>query len=194
MLSRFAVISVSLTQKVSLLQGTAAFDGFSLPMGPAGRAQVARLIGEEAERIVFINCAMERGSQDVLHFGALRDLEATLSGPMVINHRADLDLAEAGWGEEALVLRNARELEMLILLSMADWLQQVHATDRLPAPALRPLLSVSPAAGRGRRRERLRLRGPHEAALLHARGGPGILAMGAGRHPHLPLPGLPGDA
>jgi len=40
-------------------------------------------------------------------------------------------LKEAGWGEEALVLRNARELEMLILLSMADWLQQVHATDRL---------------------------------------------------------------
>ena len=102
---------------------------------------MARLIGDEAERIVFINCAMERGSQDVLHFAALRDLEATLSGPMVINHRADLDLAEAGWGQESLVLRNARELEMLILLSMADWLQQV--TDRLPAPALRPVLSVS---------------------------------------------------
>ena len=100
-------------------------------MGPDGRAQVAQLIGDEAERVVFINCAMERGSQDVLHFAALRDLEETLRGPMVINHRADLDLAEAGWEGDALVLRNQRELEMLILLSMADWLQQVHVTDRL---------------------------------------------------------------
>jgi hypothetical protein len=38
--------------------GTAAFDLFSVPMGAVQRERIRGIIGAEAERVVFINCAM----------------------------------------------------------------------------------------------------------------------------------------
>ena len=81
------------------IYGTAAFDLFSLPMNAEQRQVVTKMIGEEAERVVFINCSMERGSQDTLHAAVLRNPDLLLHGKMAITHRPGLDLAEAGWGE-----------------------------------------------------------------------------------------------
>ena len=69
---------------------------------------------------------MERGSQDKLNATILQNLELLQGGSMIIAHRTGLDLLEAGWTESVLRLRDARELEILIMVSMADWLQQAE--------------------------------------------------------------------
>ena len=82
-------------------------------MNAEHRKLIRSIIGTDAERIVFINCAMERGSQDVIHTSALSSIRAAhvldkrdpsrMDGvvrALRLQPRPDLNLAEAGWDSD----------------------------------------------------------------------------------------------
>jgi hypothetical protein len=87
------------------LYGTARFQGFTVPLDRRG--EVRALIGERAERLAYLNCAMDRSSFD-------RALEA---GAEPYRFRDRLS------GEE--VALSASDFEDLCRVHLFDWLEQV---------------------------------------------------------------------
>ncbi len=87
------------------IYGTEKFQGFKLPL--ASRAEVSRLIGERAEKLAYLNCAMDRPSFD----------EAALGNGETYHFidritRAPVELARADFDE-------------LCRVHLYDWLEQV---------------------------------------------------------------------
>jgi hypothetical protein len=87
------------------IYGTEKFQGFALPV--ERRPEVRALIGERAERLAYLNCAMDRASFD-------RALEQA-EGPYRIVDRLT--------GEE--VSLAAEDFEDLCRIHLYDWLEQV---------------------------------------------------------------------
>jgi hypothetical protein len=87
------------------IYGTQRFRGFTLPLEQ--RAKVRELIGERAERLAYLNCAMDRASFD-------RALDQT-GEPLRITDRIT--------GEEVELSR--RDFDDLCRVHLYDWLEQV---------------------------------------------------------------------
>lgn len=87
------------------IYGTQRFQGFKL--GLERRPEVRALIGERAERLAYINCAMDRASFD-------RAVERT-DGPYPVRDRLT--------GEE--VMLSADDFDDLCRIHLYDWLEQV---------------------------------------------------------------------
>jgi hypothetical protein len=87
------------------IYGTEMFRGFTLPFDR--RADIARLIGERAERLAYANCAMDRTSFD----------QAVLqpSGPYRFRNR---------WSDETIEL-GEDDFGELCRIHLCDWLEQV---------------------------------------------------------------------
>ncbi|HKI32290.1 MAG TPA: hypothetical protein VKA46_10515 [Gemmataceae bacterium] len=112
------------------IYGTEKFQGFKLPLDR--RPEVRALIGERAERLAYLNCAMDRASFD-------RAVEQT-EGPYPILDRLS--------GEEVLLSR--QDFDDLCRIHLYDWLEQVprsrewdyrrsayrHMAERLGGPAV----------------------------------------------------------
>jgi len=87
------------------IYGTEKFQGFTLPLERRGEVQA--LIGDRAERLAYLNCAMDRASLDrALH---------QLSEPYRIIDRIT--------GEEVLLPR--QDFDDLCRVHLFDWLEQV---------------------------------------------------------------------
>jgi hypothetical protein len=87
------------------IYGTELFQGFKLPL--ERRPEVAALIGERAERLAYLNCAMDRTSFD----------EAVKRGTAPHHFRNRLT------GEE--VQLAAQDFDDLCKVHLYDWLEQV---------------------------------------------------------------------
>jgi hypothetical protein len=87
------------------IYGTEKFQGFTLPLGRRG--EVRELIGERAERLAYLNCAMDRASFD-------RALDR-LGAPFPIMDRIT--------GAEVELARN--DFDDLCCVHLIDWLEQV---------------------------------------------------------------------
>ncbi|MGY8824122.1 MAG: DUF6817 domain-containing protein [Candidatus Latescibacterota bacterium] len=87
------------------IYGTELFQDFALPV--ARRGEVRALIGERAEYLVYVNCAMVRDSFDSLF--------AQREAPYVIGDRLtgqDIEMTQ-------------RDFDDLVLMHLCDWLEQV---------------------------------------------------------------------
>ncbi len=91
------------------IYGTEKFQGFTLPL--ERRGEVRALIGDRAERLAYLNCAMDRASFD-------RALE-TAEGPYRIVDRIT--------GEAVEVSRP--EFDDLCRVHLIDWLEQVPRSE-----------------------------------------------------------------
>jgi hypothetical protein len=87
------------------IYGTEKFQGFTLPL--SRRAEVRELIGERAEELAYLNCAMDRTSLDI----ALDQLDE----PIRIVDRIS--------GQEVSLSR--RDFDDLCRVHLLDWLEQV---------------------------------------------------------------------
>jgi hypothetical protein len=85
--------------------GTQRFQGFTLPL--ERRAEVRELIGERAERLAYINCAMDRATFD-------RAVEQG-AGPYLIRDRTTGETVEL----------SAADFDDLCRVHLYDWLEQV---------------------------------------------------------------------
>jgi hypothetical protein len=91
------------------IYGTQLFQRFKLPL--QRRFEVRGLIGERAERLAYINCAMDRATFDLAVEGS--------SGPYVIRDRLT--------GEELTL--SEREFDDLCRVHLYDWLEQVPRSE-----------------------------------------------------------------
>ncbi|MHB1559824.1 MAG: DUF6817 domain-containing protein [Isosphaeraceae bacterium] len=87
------------------IYGTEKFQGFTLPL--ERRGEVRELIGERAERLVYLNCAMDRASFD----GAIERGDE----PFRITDRLS--------GDEVTLSRE--DFDDLVRVHLFDWLEQV---------------------------------------------------------------------
>jgi len=87
------------------MYGTELFQDFALPIGR--RDEVAEMIGERAEYLVYVNCAMQRDTFDAL--------QEQVEGPYVIKDRLT--------GEE--IEMDKRDFDDLVTMHLCDWLEQV---------------------------------------------------------------------
>jgi hypothetical protein len=87
------------------IYGTERFQGFTLPL--ERRPEVRALLGERAERLAYLNCAVDRASLD-------RALEGE-AGPYPIRDRIT--------GEEVRLARD--DFDDLCRVHLCDWLEQV---------------------------------------------------------------------
>jgi hypothetical protein len=85
------------------IYGTEKFQGFTLPL--TRRAEIRALIGERAERLAYLNCAMDRASLD-------RSLEP----------EAPLRVTDRLTGEEVEMSR--QDFDDLCRVHLFDWLEQ----------------------------------------------------------------------
>jgi hypothetical protein len=92
------------------IYGTELFQGFKLP--PERRPEVRTLIGDRAEQLAYVNCAMDRASFDR---AALEDAES---------YRVVL----RDCGEEVRLSR--ADFDDLCRVHLYDWLEQVPRTQR----------------------------------------------------------------
>jgi hypothetical protein len=92
------------------IYGTERFGGFKLPL--ERRPEVRALIGERAERLAYLNCAMDRASFD--------RAVAQPSGPYRIVDRLTGDAVEL----------SAADLDDLGRVHLYDWLEQVPRSRR----------------------------------------------------------------
>ena len=88
------------------IYGTQNFQGFKLPLEK--RSELQELIGTHAEKIVYLNCFMDRESLD-------RQLDQP-EGPYIIIHRES--------GEEMEV--SLKEYDDLVRVHLCDWLEQIE--------------------------------------------------------------------
>src|SRR5205807_2348343 len=87
------------------IYGTQLFQGFKLPL--ERRPELREVIGERAERLAYLNCAMDRATLDA----ALDQPD----GPYRITDRLT--------GEEVVLSR--RDFDDLCRVHLFDWLEQV---------------------------------------------------------------------
>jgi hypothetical protein len=92
------------------IYGTQSFQGFTLPL--ARRPEVADLIGERAERLAYLNCAMDRATLD----SALERSE----GPYPVTDRLT--------GEQVLLSR--KDFDDLCRVHVYDWLEQAPRSQK----------------------------------------------------------------
>jgi hypothetical protein len=92
------------------IYGTELFQGFKLPLEQRG--EVRALIGERAERLAYINCAMDRAS-----FDRAQDAPA---GPYRILDRITGEAHEL----------SAEDFDDLTRIHLCDWLEQVERSQR----------------------------------------------------------------
>lgn len=90
------------------LYGTERFQGFTLPL--ERRSEVRSLIGDRAERLAYLNCAMDRASFD--------EAVAQAAGPFFLLDRITGERVEIG----------LEDLEDLGRVHLYDWLEQVPRT------------------------------------------------------------------
>ena len=88
------------------IYGTQLFQGFTLPL--ERRPELQELIGEYAEKLVFLNCFMDRASLDN-QMGQLKDIY------IIINREI---------GDE--IALSKTEFDDLALIHLCDWLEQVE--------------------------------------------------------------------
>ena len=91
------------------IYGTEKFQGFKLPL--ERRGEVRALIGERAERLAYVNCAMDRASFD-------RALE-TAEGPYQIGDRITGETIEV----------SGADFDDLCRVHLIDWLEQVPRSE-----------------------------------------------------------------
>lgn len=91
------------------IYGTELFQGFTLPLDR--RDEIRGLIGERAERLSYLNCAMDRA-----HF----DAQIAQQGPYCIRDRFQ--------GVEHPI--SDRDFEDLCLVHLCDWLEQVERSQK----------------------------------------------------------------
>jgi hypothetical protein len=87
------------------IYGTERFRGFTLPL--ERRPEIRNLIGDRAERLAYLNCAMDRAS-----------LDRAIEGETEPYHITDRER-----GEEVLLSRE--DLDDLCRVHLYDWLEQV---------------------------------------------------------------------
>jgi hypothetical protein len=85
------------------IYGTELFQGFKLPL--ESRAEIQKLIGERAERLAYLNCAMQRDAFD----------RSVAAGELLYRDRIT--------GEETTLSRE--DFEDLCRIHLLDWLEQV---------------------------------------------------------------------
>src|SRR5579872_7248067 len=90
--------------------GTEVFQGFKLPL--ERRADVRAVIGERAERLAYLNCAMDRATFD--------SSQERKGAPYPMHDRLT--------GEE--VLLDEEEFDDLCRIHLYDWLEQVPRSNR----------------------------------------------------------------
>jgi hypothetical protein len=87
------------------IYGTERFQGFTLPLGRRG--EIRELIGERAERLAYLNCALDRPSLD-------RILDQPAEPFQVVDRIT---------GEE--IMLSQRDFDDLCRVHLFDWLEQV---------------------------------------------------------------------
>ena len=105
------------------IYGTEGFQGFSLPLSE--RSVIRSLIGDKAEKLVFVFCMVDRYTVDETVFRWKKDLAPTAA---VYNFRSRAEL-----GRFQIQLTKDEWLDFLEL-SLADWLEQVEGAARKPNP------------------------------------------------------------
>jgi hypothetical protein len=92
------------------IYGTEMFQGFTLPL--ERRDEVRTLIGDRAERLAYLNCAMDRASLD-------RVLDQVVEPYRIIDRIT---------GEEVQLLRH--DIDDLCRVHLSDWLEQVPRSQK----------------------------------------------------------------
>lgn len=110
------------------IYGTRKFQGFTLPL--ARRGEVRALIGERAERLAYLNCALFRPSLDA----------AVLSG-RPRGRRSNRRRRRSGWG------RRNRKMGRPILQGSGDWPAKAAIASSLRMPRYSRTSSIAPAKG-----------------------------------------------
>jgi len=100
------------------IYGTEGFQGYKLPL--SHRAEVAGLIGADAERLAWIFCMVDRATVDATVLPAPRPGASFYARP---------DL-----GRFEITLRGEKEWLAFLTLSLADWLEQVYRQALLSQP------------------------------------------------------------
>ena len=93
------------------IYGTERFQDFTLPLDQ--RPKVRALIGDQAERLAWLNCVMDRASFDDAVAQALGGTES-----VIINDR-----------EDAPIPLSAEEIRDLAQVHLFDWLEQVERSE-----------------------------------------------------------------
>jgi len=105
------------------IYGTEGFQGFSLPLSE--RSVIRDLIGDKAEKLVFVFCMVDRFTVDETVFRWKKDLAPPTA---VYNFRSRAEL-----GRFQIQLTKDEWLDFLEL-SLADWLEQVEGAANKPNP------------------------------------------------------------
>jgi len=106
------------------IYGTEGFQGYKLPL--SHRSEIAALIGEDAERLAWIFCMVDRPTVDQTVMNPPRPSDPPPS------FRSRLEL-----GDFEIRLRSYDEWFDFVTLSLADWLEQVEGAARKANPAVR---------------------------------------------------------
>jgi hypothetical protein len=100
------------------IYGTEGFQGFKLPL--SHRAEIAELIGPEAERLAWIFCMVDRATVDATV------LPPTARPPSEYVAKPPSFYARAELGAFEIPLKSSDEWLDFLTLTLADWLEQVE--------------------------------------------------------------------
>jgi hypothetical protein len=103
------------------IYGTEGFQGFSLPLSE--RETIKRLVGEEAERLCFWFCMVDRSTLDATVF----EWKEPLNPSVMLELRARPEL-----GRFSMKLNKEEWLDF-VELTLADWLEQVEGAATKPS-------------------------------------------------------------
>lgn len=106
------------------IYGTEGFQGWKLPL--SHRAEIAELIGEDAERLAWIFCMVDRESVDAT---VLQPSRTPDGSPPSFKARIEL-------GSFPIPLRSEQEWIDFLTISLADWLEQVEGAARKANPTV----------------------------------------------------------
>eukprot|EP00967_Tisochrysis_lutea_P024014 scaffold27548_cov32-Tisochrysis_lutea.AAC.2 len=104
------------------IYGTEGFQGYKLPL--SHRNEIAELIGQDAERLAWIFCMVDRASVDATVLPQPRPGASFYARPEL--------------GRFEIVLRDEQEWADFLTLSLADWLEQVRHVPQPGAPHPEP--------------------------------------------------------
>lgn len=103
------------------IYGTEGFQGYKFPI--LRRREIRNLIGEEAERLVWIFCVVDRKTVDAVVLSL--EVREGLQLPETIIFRSREEL-----GAFEIPLQGVNEFLNFIQLTLADWLEQVEGASR----------------------------------------------------------------
>lgn len=109
------------------IYGTEGFQAFSLPL--SHRAELADLIGPDAERLAWIFCMVDRATVDATLPTSAEQLQQYEASPPTFYARTEL-------GAFPIPCKSRQEWIDFLTLTLADWLEQVEgaATKEVPRP------------------------------------------------------------